>query len=77
MIDAIIAGKLHSKPVAHTGKSGKPFVTAKVRVDKSNSERQKRFRDNKKPRENSNALRNGCRRRYRERVNPTCPQPSG
>ena len=32
MIDALIAGKLHSKPVAHTGKSGKPFVTAKVRV---------------------------------------------
>ena len=32
MIDALIAGKLHSKPMAHTGKSGKPFVTAKVRV---------------------------------------------
>jgi hypothetical protein len=32
MIDALIAGKLFAKSVPHTGKSGKPFVTAKVRV---------------------------------------------
>lgn len=32
MIDALIAGKLHAKPESRTGKSGKPFVTAKVRA---------------------------------------------
>ncbi len=32
MIDALIAGKLFAKPTQHTGKSGKPFVTGKVRA---------------------------------------------
>ena len=32
MIDALISGKLFNKPASHTGKSGKPFCTAKVRV---------------------------------------------
>lgn len=32
MIDALITGKLHSKPESRTGKSGKPFVTAKLRA---------------------------------------------
>jgi RPA family protein len=32
MIDALIAGKLTGKPAQRTGSSGKPFVTAKVRV---------------------------------------------
>ena len=32
MIDALIAGKLHGKPISKTGPSGKPFVVCKVRV---------------------------------------------
>ncbi|MDR2991910.1 MAG: single-stranded DNA-binding protein [Burkholderiaceae bacterium] len=32
MIDALIAGKLYGQPQQRTGKSGKPFVIAKVRV---------------------------------------------
>lgn len=32
MIDGLIGGKLHGKPVQRTGASGKPFVTAKVRT---------------------------------------------
>lgn len=38
MIDALIGGKLHGKPVERTGASGKPFVTAKVRVPTENGE---------------------------------------
>ncbi len=30
MIDALIQGKLHRQPQERTGKSGKPFVTAKL-----------------------------------------------
>lgn len=30
MIDALIGGKLHAKPLERTGQSGRPFVTAKV-----------------------------------------------
>jgi hypothetical protein len=32
MIDALIGGKLHGKPVQRTGPSGKQFVVAKVRT---------------------------------------------
>lgn len=32
MIEALIAGKLHGKPERRTSRSGKPFVSAKVRV---------------------------------------------
>jgi hypothetical protein len=32
MIDALISGKIFAKPVQHTGKSGKVFCTAKLRV---------------------------------------------
>ena len=32
MIDALIAGKLYGTPEQRTGKSGKPFVVAKVRA---------------------------------------------
>jgi hypothetical protein len=32
MIDGLISGRLHGKPVQRTGQSGKPFVTAKVRT---------------------------------------------
>ena len=32
MIDALITGKLHGKPESRTGKSGNPFVTAKLRA---------------------------------------------
>jgi single-stranded DNA-binding protein len=32
MIDALIAGKLHTRPEQRTGKNGKPFATAKVRA---------------------------------------------
>lgn len=32
MIDGLIGGKLHGKPVRRVGQSGKPFVTAKVRT---------------------------------------------
>jgi single-stranded DNA-binding protein len=32
MIDALIGGRLYGQPVERTGKSGKPFVTAKVRA---------------------------------------------
>ena len=32
MIDALVAGKLHGKPIERTGSSGKPFVVAKVRT---------------------------------------------
>ena len=32
MIDGLIGGKLHGKPVQRTGQSGKQFVTAKVRT---------------------------------------------
>jgi hypothetical protein len=32
MIDALIGGKLYSKPLQRLGNSGKPFVTCKVRV---------------------------------------------
>jgi single-stranded DNA-binding protein len=32
MIDALIAGKLHSKPEERTSKNGRPFVTAKMRA---------------------------------------------
>jgi hypothetical protein len=33
MIDALISGKLYSKPFQRLGNSGKPFVTCKVRVE--------------------------------------------
>lgn len=32
MIDALISGRLHSKPVERVGHSGKPFAVAKVRA---------------------------------------------
>ena len=32
MIDALIAGRLHGKPVERTGTSGKPFAVCKVRT---------------------------------------------
>jgi len=32
MIDALIGGKLYGQPAQRTGSSGKPFVTARVRV---------------------------------------------
>lgn len=32
IIDALIAGRLHTKPERRTGKNGKPFVTAKLRA---------------------------------------------
>lgn len=32
MIDALIGGKLHGKPVQRTGQSGKTFATAKLRA---------------------------------------------
>lgn len=32
MIDALIAGKLHTRPEQRTGKNGQPFATAKVRA---------------------------------------------
>ena len=32
MIDALIAGKLHTRPEQRTGKNGHPFATAKVRA---------------------------------------------
>lgn len=32
MIDGLIGGKLHGKPVQRTGQSGRPFVTCKVRT---------------------------------------------
>jgi len=32
MIDALIAGKLHSHPEQRTGKNGQPYATAKVRA---------------------------------------------
>lgn len=38
MIDALIAGKLQGAPTQRTGQSGKPFVTAKVRVASSDGE---------------------------------------
>lgn len=33
MIRALVSGILHEAPVARVGKSGKPFVTAKLRAD--------------------------------------------
>ena len=33
MIRALASGTLHDAPKVHTGKSGKPFTTAKVRAD--------------------------------------------
>ena len=36
MIRALLTGTLHEAPVARTGKSGKPFVTAKLRADADN-----------------------------------------
>jgi len=38
MIDALIAGRLHGTPMRRVGKSGKPFVTAKLRVPARNGE---------------------------------------
>ena len=38
MIDALIAGKVFGKPMERTGKSGKPFAVAKVRVTAGDSE---------------------------------------
>ncbi len=38
MIDAIIHGKLHKKPVARTSSNGNPFVTASVRVSVDNGD---------------------------------------
>jgi hypothetical protein len=38
MIDALISGKLFAKPVPHTGKSGKPFATCKVRASTGGEE---------------------------------------
>jgi single-stranded DNA-binding protein len=32
MIDALVAGKLYGRPMEKTSKTGKPFVTAKVRA---------------------------------------------
>ena len=32
MIDALIAGKLHSHPEQRTGKNGQPYATAKLRA---------------------------------------------
>ncbi len=33
MIRALVSGTLYDAPKVHTGKSGKPFTTAKVRAD--------------------------------------------
>ena len=33
MIRALVSGVLHDAPKVHTGRSGKPFTTAKVRAD--------------------------------------------
>ncbi len=38
MIDALIAGRLHAKPIERTGTSGRPFVVAKVRTPLSDGE---------------------------------------
>lgn len=38
MIDALIGGKLYGQPVERTGKSGKPFVTARIRAAAGNGE---------------------------------------
>lgn len=38
MIDCLIAGKLHSNPAQRTGKSGKPFTTAKLLASTSKGE---------------------------------------
>lgn len=38
MIDALISGKLHAKPESRSGKSGRPFATAKVRAAAGDSE---------------------------------------
>lgn len=38
MIDAVIAGKVFGKPTERTGKSGKPFAVAKVRVTAGDGE---------------------------------------
>ncbi len=38
MIDALIAGKVHGTPTQRTGKSGKPFALAKVRVPTTEGE---------------------------------------
>lgn len=33
MIRALVTGTLHEAPIARSGKTGKPFVTAKLRAD--------------------------------------------
>ncbi len=38
MIDGLIGGKLHGKPVQRVGQSGKAFVTAKVRTPTANGD---------------------------------------
>lgn len=38
MIDGLISGKIHGKPVQRTGKSGKAFVTSQVRAATGNGE---------------------------------------
>lgn len=38
MIDALIAGKVHGTPTQRTGKSGKPFALAKVRIPTTEGE---------------------------------------
>lgn len=38
MIDALISGRLHGKPVQRTGPSGKPFVVCKVRTPLADGE---------------------------------------
>lgn len=38
MIDALIGGKLHGKPVSRTSKAGKPFTVAKIRTPLANGE---------------------------------------
>ena len=38
MIDGLIGGKLHGKPVQRVGQSGKAFVTAKVRTPTTNGD---------------------------------------
>lgn len=38
MIDALISGKLHGKPIQRTGQSGKRFVTSRVRTPMSDGD---------------------------------------
>ena len=33
MIRVLVSGRVHGQPETRTGKSGKPFITAKLRID--------------------------------------------